>query len=40
MEYGEIEWPPYAVVTAHNATQLYWLTVQFVFAELFWRLME
>ena len=44
--YGEIEWPPHAVVTMHvanefvstNATQFYWLTTQIVIAELFWRL--
>ena len=43
---GEIEWPPHAVVTMHvanefvstDATQLYWLTTQFVIAQLFLRL--
>ena len=43
---GEIEWPPHAVVTMHvtnefvptDATQFYWLTTQFVIAELFLRL--
>ena len=34
---GEIEWPPHAVLTT-DATQFYWLTTQFVIAELFLQL--